>query len=131
MKKISILTPYKVYFRIPISGHYSPSPVFLIPPSVPRMPFSDLKTKLGICSQSTNLVALLGKEHVHVSAENLLSCCYSCGFGCNGGTVRDPGRFWSDPDPIFIGPELVFFRRIESGLIQLGPLLDESVQKFL
>jgi len=33
-----------------------------------------------------------GKEHVHVSAENLLSCCYSCGFGCNGGF---PGAAWS------------------------------------
>ena len=26
-----------------------------------------------------------GKTQVHVSSENLLSCCYSCGFGCNGG----------------------------------------------
>jgi len=33
-----------------------------------------------------------GKEHVHVSSENLLSCCYSCGFGCNGGF---PGAAWS------------------------------------
>jgi len=29
---------------------------------------------------------------VNVSAENLLSCCYSCGFGCNGGF---PGSAWS------------------------------------
>ena len=28
----------------------------------------------------------------HVSAENLLSCCYTCGFGCNGGF---PGMAWS------------------------------------
>jgi len=33
-----------------------------------------------------------GKQQVHVSSENLLSCCYSCGFGCNGGF---PGAAWS------------------------------------
>jgi len=33
-----------------------------------------------------------GKAHVHVSTENLLSCCWSCGFGCNGGF---PGAAWS------------------------------------
>jgi len=33
-----------------------------------------------------------GEQHVHVSAENLLSCCYRCGFGCNGGF---PGAAWS------------------------------------
>jgi len=33
-----------------------------------------------------------GAQHAHVSSENLLSCCYSCGFGCNGGF---PGAAWS------------------------------------
>ncbi|XP_023332294.1 cathepsin B isoform X2 [Eurytemora carolleeae] len=33
-----------------------------------------------------------GKMNAHVSSENLLSCCYSCGFGCNGGF---PGAAWS------------------------------------
>jgi len=33
-----------------------------------------------------------GKTQVHVSSENLLSCCYSCGFGCNGGF---PGAAWA------------------------------------
>jgi len=33
-----------------------------------------------------------GNAQVHVSSENLLSCCYSCGFGCNGGF---PGAAWS------------------------------------
>jgi cathepsin B len=33
-----------------------------------------------------------GKFTNHVSAENLLSCCYTCGFGCNGGF---PGMAWS------------------------------------
>ena len=33
-----------------------------------------------------------GERQEHVSSENLLSCCYSCGFGCNGGF---PGAAWS------------------------------------
>merc|ERR1712079_451330 len=33
-----------------------------------------------------------GKSQVNVSSENLLSCCYSCGFGCNGGF---PGAAWA------------------------------------
>jgi len=33
-----------------------------------------------------------GETNVEVSSENLLSCCYSCGFGCNGGF---PGAAWS------------------------------------
>lgn len=32
-----------------------------------------------------------GNTQVHVSPENLLSCCHSCGFGCNGGF---PGAAW-------------------------------------
>jgi len=35
-----------------------------------------------------------GKEHAHVSSENLLSCCYSCGFGCNGGFPGAAWAFW-------------------------------------
>ncbi|CAD7090587.1 unnamed protein product [Hermetia illucens] len=30
--------------------------------------------------------------HAHISAEDLLSCCHLCGFGCNGGF---PGAAWS------------------------------------
>merc|ERR1712106_1125422 len=33
-----------------------------------------------------------GKQYAHVSSENLLTCCSSCGFGCNGGF---PGAAWS------------------------------------
>lgn len=33
-----------------------------------------------------------GKVNAHLSAENLVSCCYGCGFGCNGGF---PGAAWS------------------------------------
>merc|ERR1712083_1281871 len=36
-----------------------------------------------------------GEQHVHVSSENLLSCCYSCGFGCNGGFPGAAWSFWS------------------------------------
>ena len=36
-----------------------------------------------------------GSKHVHVSSENLLSCCYSCGFGCNGGFPGAAWSFWS------------------------------------
>lgn len=33
-----------------------------------------------------------GKVHFRVSAEDLVSCCHTCGFGCNGGF---PGAAWS------------------------------------
>lgn len=33
-----------------------------------------------------------GQVNAHISAENLVSCCYTCGFGCNGGF---PGSAWS------------------------------------
>jgi len=33
-----------------------------------------------------------GKVNVHISAEDLLSCCYTCGMGCNGGF---PAAAWS------------------------------------
>jgi len=37
-------------------------------------------------------IASGGKVNVHVSAEDLLSCCWLCGMGCNGGY---PGSAWS------------------------------------
>lgn len=33
-----------------------------------------------------------GKVHFRVSAEDLVACCHTCGFGCNGGF---PGAAWS------------------------------------
>jgi cathepsin B len=30
--------------------------------------------------------------HAHISADDLVSCCHTCGFGCNGGF---PGMAWS------------------------------------
>jgi len=32
-----------------------------------------------------------GRNQAHLSAEDLLSCCWSCGMGCDGG---DPGAAW-------------------------------------
>ena len=29
-----------------------------------------------------------------VSAEDLLSCCFTCGFGCNGGFPGSAWKFW-------------------------------------
>lgn len=31
----------------------------------------------------------------HVSAENLLTCCFTCGFGCNGGFPGSAWNYWS------------------------------------
>jgi len=35
-----------------------------------------------------------GQVQVRVSPENLLSCCYSCGFGCNGGFPDNAWKYW-------------------------------------
>ncbi|XP_049534180.1 cathepsin B [Anopheles darlingi] len=37
-------------------------------------------------------IASGGKIHFRFSAEDLISCCHTCGFGCNGGF---PGAAWS------------------------------------
>jgi cathepsin B len=37
-------------------------------------------------------LCILANRTTHVSAENMLSCCFTCGFGCNGGF---PGAAWS------------------------------------
>jgi cathepsin B len=39
-------------------------------------------------------IANLQKKSVHVSAEDLLSCCYSCGAGCDGGFPGAAWEFW-------------------------------------
>merc|ERR1712122_181174 len=33
-------------------------------------------------------------DHVLVSPENLMDCCYSCGFGCDGGYPMQAWRYW-------------------------------------
>ncbi|XP_065572867.1 cathepsin B-like [Artemia franciscana] len=35
-----------------------------------------------------------GKVQAHLSADNLVSCCYTCGFGCNGGYPSMAWRYW-------------------------------------
>lgn len=37
-----------------------------------------------------------GKVNVEVSAEDLLSCCVSCGMGCNGGYPGAAWTFWTE-----------------------------------
>ncbi|MFT7813027.1 hypothetical protein Z043-115019 [Arapaima gigas] len=41
-----------------------------------------------ICIQSQ------GKMSVEISAEDLLTCCHTCGFGCNGGYPSSAWDFW-------------------------------------
>ncbi|XP_034043645.1 cathepsin B [Thalassophryne amazonica] len=36
-----------------------------------------------------------GKISVEISAEDLLSCCYSCGMGCNGGFPAEAWGYWT------------------------------------
>ncbi|XP_059468503.1 cathepsin B [Neocloeon triangulifer] len=35
-----------------------------------------------------------GTLNVHISSEDLLSCCHLCGFGCNGGFPGAAWRYW-------------------------------------
>nr|XP_045614632.1 cathepsin B-like [Procambarus clarkii] len=35
-----------------------------------------------------------GKENFHFSAEDLVSCCHFCGFGCNGGFPGSAFKYW-------------------------------------
>ncbi|XP_040571920.1 cathepsin B [Lepeophtheirus salmonis] len=46
----------------------------------------------GAVEAMSDRLCIHSNKIVNVSAENLLSCCYSCGFGCNGGF---PGAAWS------------------------------------
>uniref|UniRef100_A0AC34FJQ5 Peptidase C1A papain C-terminal domain-containing protein n=1 Tax=Panagrolaimus sp. ES5 TaxID=591445 RepID=A0AC34FJQ5_9BILA len=39
-------------------------------------------------------IASKGKLQVTLSADDLLSCCHMCGFGCNGGDPLAAWRFW-------------------------------------
>jgi cathepsin B len=41
-------------------------------------------------------IASNGEVNAHVSAEDLLSCCDSCGDGCNGGDPASAWRFFDD-----------------------------------
>ncbi len=46
---------------------------------------------LGAVTAMSDRLCIHADRNVHVSAENLLACCHSCGFGCNGGF---PGAAW-------------------------------------
>jgi cathepsin B len=46
----------------------------------------------GAVTAMTDRLCIHQKIKTEVSSENLLSCCFSCGFGCNGGF---PGAAWS------------------------------------
>lgn len=35
-----------------------------------------------------------GKVNVRLSADNLVACCHTCGFGCNGGFPGSAWRWW-------------------------------------
>lgn len=39
-------------------------------------------------------IASKGAKNVRLSTDDLLSCCYSCGFGCNGGFPGMAWRYW-------------------------------------
>jgi cathepsin B len=39
-------------------------------------------------------IASEGKLQVRISTENLLSCCSSCGYGCNGGWPQEAWNYW-------------------------------------
>ncbi|KIH46857.1 papain family cysteine protease [Ancylostoma duodenale] len=40
-------------------------------------------------------IASNGKTQVTLSADDLLSCCKSCGFGCNGGDPYSAWKYWT------------------------------------
>jgi len=48
----------------------------------------------GAVTAMSDRLCIHSGENVHVSSENLLSCCYSCGFGCNGGFPGAAWAFW-------------------------------------
>ncbi|GLH05369.1 Cathepsin L-like proteinase [Gryllus bimaculatus] len=45
-----------------------------------------------------------GKVNFHFSSENLVSCCSSCGFGCNGGFPGAAWEYWVETGIVSGGP---------------------------
>jgi len=39
-------------------------------------------------------IASKGKKNVHISAEDMLTCCFECGDGCNGGELEPAWSYW-------------------------------------
>ncbi|PFX22888.1 cathepsin B-like [Stylophora pistillata] len=50
----------------------------------------------GAVEAMTDRICIMsnGKLTPHISAEDLLSCCGSCGMGCNGGFPESAWRYW-------------------------------------
>ena len=62
-----------------------------------------------------------GKDNYHISAEDLTSCCWTCGMGCNGGF---PESAWLVLIPLF---QIVLFQLkvihvLRNGEVLMGPL---------
>ena len=51
-----------------------------------------------ICIQSN------GAKQVHLSAEDLATCCSSCGYGCNGGFPESAWEYFRDSGIVTGGP---------------------------
>lgn len=49
----------------------------------------------GAVTAMSDRLCIHKKLNVHVSSENLLSCCYTCGFGCNGGFPGAAWKYWA------------------------------------
>eukprot|EP00095_Tigriopus_kingsejongensis_P004826 snap_masked-scaffold1088_size63410-processed-gene-0.5 protein:Tk04826 transcript:snap_masked-scaffold1088_size63410-processed-gene-0.5-mRNA-1 annotation:"cathepsin b precursor" len=49
----------------------------------------------GAATAMSDRLCIHQNKQIRVSAEDLLSCCYSCGFGCNGGFPGAAWRYWS------------------------------------
>lgn len=45
-----------------------------------------------------------GTVNFHFSAENLVSCCWTCGFGCNGGFPGAAWNYWKNHGIVSGGP---------------------------
>lgn len=45
-----------------------------------------------------------GDVNVYLSAENLISCCFSCGKGCHGGSSPDAWKYWVEHGIVSGGP---------------------------
>lgn len=36
-----------------------------------------------------------GTKNFYFSAQNLISCCSDCGYGCDGGDVEEAFKYWT------------------------------------
>ena len=52
-----------------------------------------------------------------MSAEDLLSCCFTCGFGCNGGFPGSAWKFWHKKGLVSGG----LYPALVAAILQLDP----------